>query len=227
MRSALIGVCVAQESQLKEFVRRSTRITHTDPKAEQGALLVAQAAGLRARTSKADPIDFFSRAAAEVEDDELRCTLTAAKDALALGKTPREFAVSQEWHRGVSGYICHTVPAALYCWAYSPNDFRQCDENAVMLGGDTDTVGAIAGAVCGANLGSDELPADWLSQLEEWPRGIEWMRRLAQVLARDGENQSEQSVPAMHWLASIPRNVVFATVVLSLGLRRLLPPYGD
>ena len=27
--------------------------------------------------------------------------------------------------RGVSGYIYHTVPAALYCWLRRPGDFRQ------------------------------------------------------------------------------------------------------
>ena len=37
--------------------------------------------------------------------------------------------------------------------------------SAVNRGGDTDTVGAIAGAVAGARFGSDSLPERWLSEL--------------------------------------------------------------
>lgn len=33
------------------------------------------------------------------------------------------------------------------------------------MGGDTDTIGAVAGAVAGARFGSDALPDRWLSEL--------------------------------------------------------------
>src|SRR5205823_1644411 len=45
MRSALLGVCLGHDPpRLRAFVRASTRLTHTDPRAERGALLVALAA---------------------------------------------------------------------------------------------------------------------------------------------------------------------------------------
>src|SRR5436190_12400621 len=40
MCSALIGVCVKSNDALVDIVRASTRVTHIDPKAEEGALLV-------------------------------------------------------------------------------------------------------------------------------------------------------------------------------------------
>jgi len=38
---------------------------------------------------------------------------------------------------------------------------------AVNRGGDTDTIGAITGAVAGARFGASELPDRWLSAIEE------------------------------------------------------------
>jgi len=224
MRSALIGVWADSETQVRELVSRCTRITHTDPKAEEGALLVARAARLTVNGSKLEPVDFLNEEIKEIEGDELRETLTAAVEALANDMTPAEFAESQGWSTGVSGYVNQTVPAALYCWAFSPQDFRECIENVVLLGGDTDSVAAIAGAICGANLGSEKLPKDWLDCLSEWPRGSKWMQRLAETLSEIPEGK-QRKPPAMHWFATLPRNFLFATVVLCIGFRRLLPPY--
>jgi ADP-ribosylglycohydrolase len=226
MRSALLGVCAETNAQLKDWVRSSSRLTHTDPRAEEGAYLVARAAGLTTHGLDNNPLRFLSEVVMEVEGEELHRCLRAAVEALAAGKTPREFADSQGWREGVSGYVNQTVPAALYCWASSPGDFRRCIENAVLLGGDTDSVGAVTGAICGANLGSDKLPEDWLNCLSECPRGIGWMQQLAKSLANTPGGNGRVTPPSMHWLATIPRNVLFAAVVLSIGFRRLLPPYG-
>lgn len=39
--------------------------------------------------------------------------------------------------------------------------------DAVMLGGDTDTIGTVAGAVAGARFGADALPERWLQAIDE------------------------------------------------------------
>lgn len=225
MRSALIGVWAESDTTVRELVSRCTRITHTDPKAEEGALVVARAARLTVTGSNLDPIEFLKEMIKEIEGDELRGTLVAAVEGLASRMSPSEFAESQGWSSGVSGYVNQTVPAALYCWAYSPHDIRQCIEHVVLLGGDTDSVAAIAGAICGANLGSDKLPQDWLDCLTEWPRTKSWMQKLAESLCETTEGSKQRQPPAMHWLATLPRNLVFAAIVLGIGFRRLLPPY--
>lgn len=225
MRSALIGVCAESDSQLKGLVRSSTRLTHTDPKAEEGALLVARAAQIAAHESGVEPIEFLDQAGNGIEGDELRNSLANVVTALADAKSPSDYAESQGWSRGISGYVNQTVPAALYCWASSPTDFRRCVENAVLLGGDTDSVAAITGAVCGANLGSHKIPAEWVERIAEWPRTNDWMKRLAKRLSEATEEKTKRTPPSMHWLATVPRNIVFAVIVLGLGFRRLLPPY--
>jgi len=51
------------------------------------------------------------------------------------------------------------------------------------------------------------------------------MRELANVLNTVTLQKQAAEPPQMHWLATIPRNCAFAATVISLGLRRLLPPY--
>lgn len=225
MRAALLGVCADTDEQLVEFVRASTRPTHTDPKAEAGALLIAQAVRCGLQDPRQSSTDFLLRAVDHHRDSELGATLQAASTALAMGQSPADFAASQGWGRGVTGYVNQTVPAALYCWADSPHCFTTAVTNAVALGGDADTVGAITGAICGSTLGASAIPDDWLNRLTEWPRGRKWMEDLSASLATAKVTGQAQSPPRMHWPASLLRNIVFASIVLPLGFRRLLPPY--
>jgi ADP-ribosyl-[dinitrogen reductase] hydrolase len=225
MRSALLGVCAENDAQLVTLVGASTRMTHTDPRAEEGALMVARAARLATVGDTRSPEEFIADIATIIRGEELRNGLQSAASALAENKSCLEFAEARGWTNGISGYINHTVPAALYCWAKSPRDFERCVENAVLLGGDTDSVAAIAGAICGANLGAEAMPAEWIGRLREWPRTVEWMIELSKSLGTTVSQRAATRPPSMHWLASVPRNCVFAAVVFGLGFRRLFPPY--
>jgi ADP-ribosylglycohydrolase len=225
MRAALLGVCAKSDAQLVELVRASTRVTHTDARAEEGAMVVARAARLRLNGSIANPSSFLGKMVAECRGAELRECLAAAATALSENKSPLEFAESRGWVNGVSGYINQTVPAALYCWARSSRAFRQCVEDAVLLGGDTDSVAAITGAICGANLGAEAIPKQWIERLGDWPRTVAWMTELSRTLNITVTQRVATPPPEMRWLASVPRNFVFAAIVMGLGLRRLLPPY--
>jgi ADP-ribosylglycohydrolase len=61
MRSAIIGVSYGNDSEkLRELVRSSTRLTHTDVKAEFGALAVAVASHLSSRQSIISPKKYYS-----------------------------------------------------------------------------------------------------------------------------------------------------------------------
>ena len=61
-----------------------------------------------------------------------------------------------------SGYVLHTLEAALWC-LLSHNDCRSCLLEAVNLGEDTDTAGAVAGGLAGIQYGFHGIPADWLN----------------------------------------------------------------
>lgn len=63
-----------------------------------------------------------------------------------------------------SGYIVDTYNAALWCFA-TTDSYRDCVLRAVNLGEDTDTVGAVAGALAAACYGYDSIPQEWVKTL--------------------------------------------------------------
>jgi ADP-ribosylglycohydrolase len=231
MRAALLGVCLA-EGRLPAYLRACTRLTHTDPRAERGALLVALAArhGADRGPTGVDAAAFLTRALDVAKGDpELEGLLKRLEDHLGRNSSPAEVAAELGLSRGVTGYVYHTVPLALYCWLRWPGDFRRAVEEVIALGGDADTTAAITGAIAGARVGANQIPPEWLAGLIEWPLSVRWMRRLALRLAEafpgEGEGNSRGPLPVF-WPGLLPRNAWFLLLVLGHGFRRLLPPYG-
>ncbi len=136
-----------------------------------------------------------------------------------------DYAVSRGLDKGVSGYIYHTVPVALYAWLKHYGDFRATLEAALDCGGDADTVGAIAGALAGATVGADKIPEDWLSGILDWPRSTALLRRVAFRLVDQRQVGKPLGEVSYFWPAVLPRNLFFLLLVLSHGFRRLAPPY--
>lgn len=62
------------------------------------------------------------------------------------------------------GYVLHTFEAALWCLA-NTHSYWDCVLTAVNLGSDTDTTGAVAGALAGIVYGIDGIPQEWLDEL--------------------------------------------------------------
>ena len=63
-----------------------------------------------------------------------------------------------------SGYIVDTLEAALWC-LMKTRSYKTCVLKAVNLGGDTDTIAAVAGGLAGIHYGLDAIPDKWLSQI--------------------------------------------------------------
>lgn len=64
-----------------------------------------------------------------------------------------------------SGYIVDSLEAALSC-LLTTRDYSECVLKAVNLGGDTDSIAAIAGGLAGIKYGFDAIPKDWLYALQ-------------------------------------------------------------
>jgi ADP-ribosylglycohydrolase len=233
MRAALLGVCLGDDiERLRAYVRASTRLTHTDPRAERGALLVALAArhGAAHGPEGVQGETFWQEAHEAIpdRDDKLAKLLDQFGVALQRQAPAAELADALGLQRGVSGYIYHTVPMALYCWLRHPGDFRQAVEEVIALGGDADSTGAVVGAIAGATVGAAGIPEPWLRGLWEWPRSVAWMRALAERLQAqfraEGESAGRGPLP-LFWPGLLPRNLLFLGVVLAHVFRRLLPPY--
>lgn len=227
MRSALLGVCYGrQPDRLRGLVRASTRLTHSDPKAEWAAFAVSLAA-CHAAMGSAKPGRFQAALEAGLggEAGEFLALTKSIVASVGRAETTEQFADSMGLGDGVSGYCFHSVPVALHAWLSHPNDYRSAVLAAIRCGGDTDTTGAIAGAIAGSGVGSGGLPEDWISGVAEWPRTISWMRALSGVLAAVVESGRAQPPPTVPFGSVLLRNIFFLVIVIGHGLRRLLPPY--
>jgi ADP-ribosylglycohydrolase len=197
MRAGVLGLCLYRDDDpLGEFVRSSTRITHVDPRAETGAMLIALAAQatVRAEGKLIDPIPFLQSCRDRLTlDREWSQTLNHVEQALHAQDSGIQFMKRLGLHSGISGYIVHTVAAVLFCWLRWPCEFRRPIEEIILLGGDADTTAAILGGLAGASCGIDAIPVEWIDNLIEWPYSVTWMH---QVLSRDLRTRWSEDVRA-------------------------------
>jgi ADP-ribosylglycohydrolase len=236
MRSAIIGVCYGNTpDQLRELVRASTRITHTDPKAELGAFAVALAAYLAStHGEKISAKHYLHALQTRLEPtllsfDQEKIVFLALVErvvkSLEHAQTTAEFAKELGLARGVSGYIYHTLPIVLHSWLRHQHDFRLAVTQVIRCGGDTDTTAAIVGAIVGAGVGKQGIPTAWLNGLWEWPRNVVWLETLAKRLHDVMQQHTHQQALSLPVHGLLLRNVGFMTIVLLHGIRRIFPPY--
>ncbi|MCB9870186.1 MAG: ADP-ribosylglycohydrolase family protein [Planctomycetes bacterium] len=217
MRAAPLGVLAPHAGAIPALVRAATELTHRDPRAFDGALAVAAAAHAAARGQRLDP-EGLLRLLPDAHPD-LRTPLERLGPSLARGETTPEFAESVGLARGVTGYVCHTVPVCLHAALALPNDFAGAIRAVIACGGDSDTTAAIAGGIVGAGVGEHGIPRHLIDGLAEWPFGVAWLQRFVDRVVAASEP------PAIPFLGRLPRNALFTATVLSHGFRRLLPPY--
>jgi ADP-ribosylglycohydrolase len=202
---------------MAEFVRASTRITHTDPRAETGALAIALCAeSAMLGRSTADTLTLLAESAPD--DAEWQEKLRLLRGALAEGWPMERFGAALGCADGVTGYIYHTVPVAVFA-CLKATDFCTALEEVLDAGGDTDTVGAIAGALLGCRFGAEAIPREWITGIMEFPKGTAHLRRLAAALAG---TSTPDIRPRGAWLLLPPRQLLFTATVLCHGFRRLL-----
>ncbi len=229
MRSPILGVFFASDaSALQEFVQASSRITHSDPKAHFGALIVAIAASLACRQSDVELEEFESIMASVLpeEAEELLELLRGVCESVRRGEDLESYLHGQSMEVGISGYTYHTVPAVIHSWLRHQRDFEAGITEIVRCGGDTDTSAAILGGIIGARVGATAIPDDWKSAVADWPRSLTWIRRVAHRLGEVSSDRRARAPIPLSQLGVVFRNAGFFAVVLFHGFRRLFPPYS-
>ena len=225
IRAAILGAAIDDPQSLRELVRASTRITHTDPKAEYGAFAVALAAQLARQQATADHFMDQLKLSLGADGDELSALIAHAVNSANDGQSTDSFADSLGLSNGVSGYVYHSVPVAIHASFVHQHDFRSAITAVIRCGGDTDSTGAIVGGIIGTAVGKNGIPTEWLDRLLEWPRTVSWMERLGvQVDSSISSNAKDRPIGLPLW-GLLPRNLFFLLVVLYHGFRRLFPPY--
>jgi ADP-ribosylglycohydrolase len=228
MRSAVLGAAVDDWPSLEALVRKSTRLTHTDPKAEQGALAVALAARLAREPAIIQPSHYLEELRVRMPDtsaSEFLKQIERAVDSALRGESTPSFAVSQGWSKGVSGYVYHTVPAVIHAWLRNQRDFESAVMEVIRCGGDTDTTAAVVGGIIGSAVGKSGIPPAWLAGLREWPRSVAWMENLGNCVFDALADNKPGAAPRLPVVGLLGRNALFFAVVLLHVVRRCLPPY--
>jgi poly(ADP-ribose) glycohydrolase ARH3 len=196
MRVAPLGLLFARDpAALRAAAREQSRITHLDPRCAAGSVAVAGAALLAAAPGPLDSRELLHRLSAWVaaEDASVARAVAGVLDWLPLAPGAAAARLRAEgldpghvspW-LGVSAFVTPSVAWSLYAFLRTPDDYWATVCTAIAVGGDTDTMGAIAGALAGARLGPDALPPDLLGRLTDRGRwGASDLGRLAADCAR-------------------------------------------
>lgn len=166
MRVGPIGLFYARRiHELPEAVRLASMITHSHQLGIEGARIQAAAvayAPSQTTSASLDVGDLLSFVRDFASSDIYLSKLATVGNLLR--ETDERHRIVHELGHGIEAF--NSVPTALFCFLRSPGDFRAAVLYAVSLGGDTDTIASMAGAISGAYLGADALPDEWLAALE-------------------------------------------------------------
>jgi ADP-ribosylglycohydrolase len=191
MRAGVIGAYAHDRLKLmRELVAVSTRVTHRDPQALEGALAVARAAAFAVGCAGVMDVEGCVRFVVEgLGDEGLRRRVERAGAAAREGISAEAFAGKMGCFGKVTGYMYHTVPAALYAVFCHPGDFCGAVERVIGMGGDTDSTAAIVGGIMGLVAGEGGIPREWVEGVWDWPLGTRGMREAGEMLARGASGE--------------------------------------
>lgn len=158
MRVSAVGFLAQSEDEVKRLSHAVTAVTHDHPEGIKGAECTAMCIFLARQGKSREEIRRF------VEENYY-----------TLDKS------CEDWRREMNGMhgreICQiSVPQALECF-FESTDFEDCIRNCISIGGDSDTIAAIAGGIAEAFYGVPEelvekaktyLPAPLLDVVERF-----------------------------------------------------------
>ncbi len=165
MRVAPIGVLYhGNPGALRQVAHQSSHITHAHPLGKEGASLQAYAVALATNLDPSESFeqnDFLAKLTAVAQARVYQERLNSVGELLPAADKARVVA---ELGHGIEAF--NSVPTAIYSFLAHPHSFAGAVLYAISLGGDTDTIGAMTGAISGAYLGVESIPADWRAKLE-------------------------------------------------------------
>ncbi len=177
MRIAPVGLFYYDNpTALREVAYQSSQITHANELGKEGAALQAFAIALAVRGQKegmlAELKEFVHNG---VYKDKIRGI------ERLLDNEPTEEEIVAKLGNGMAAF--NSVPTAIHSFLRA-DSFEDSVIHAVRLGGDTDTIGAMTGAISGAYYGDGAIPREWMEQLEDGEKGKRYIKMLADELYR-------------------------------------------
>ena len=173
----------ADIATIREQVLLSSLPTHTHAHGIEGAVVVALAVAgaLRQAADEAEELDVAALLAfvrSGVTDEVYLKKLDQVEGF--LNAEPDPCVVAEQLGTDLAAPL--SVPAALFAFLSRWDSLPDCILYAVKLGGDADTIAAMAGAMAGAFHGASAIPKNWLAALENGPQGRDFVVDLAEKL---------------------------------------------
>ena len=174
MRVTPIGIAASTSDRqlFADAVWSSCQVTHATRQGFQSAALVAAAVSLGIDAGAADVTDLLWKAVAFARSLPERGAWSPEPDVVAATHRALKLAAqpssSPQWlaeQIGTAVASAQAIPMAFVLLARDPSPRALLQ--AANLGGDTDTIGAIAGAILGASLGVEVFDAYGLAQVEQ------------------------------------------------------------
>ncbi len=173
MRCAPLAARYAHDAaRLITASAEDARITHWDVRAASGSALLNLVLSALLRGEK--PQDAFAWADERIADNDL-----------GLYNPVPDTAFVREKDLNPSGFVVDTLSCAF--WHFTKGtSFEETLIGVINKGGDTDTIGAVAGALAGACHGYKKIPPRWAKVLKDRGLLLALATRLAKMCAGGG-----------------------------------------
>ena len=177
MRIAPIGCLFGSDKkkELVNYVYEISKITHETDVAISGASMIAIAVSAAMEDKDWDSIMKDSLETFKIANEFGHETFSASikeRLILALEIASKYKGDEEQFSQKIYDIIgCGTltseaVPAAL-AMAYYAKEPKKCSLMCANLGGDTDTIGAMATAICGAKVGIKGIDLKWIEEIDK------------------------------------------------------------
>lgn len=176
MRSTPIGIWHREPQDAALLTARAATVTHTHPHAVDGAAVHAAAVAFALHHWTTN----------EGADQLVAAVRNVPRSGAMVERLDRATQLRHEAAARVAGELgtsvaaLDAVPAAMCAFLHRPTSFSEVIRYAISLGGDTDTIASMAGAVSGAVVGVSGIPESWRERAE----GVDAVIELADTLVR-------------------------------------------
>ena len=190
MRIAPVGLWDCDDrARLAQDATVASVVTHKHPLAIDAAIAIATAVADAVATRTVDVPRFLHGVAQSIEErsPELGEHIRQVDAWLALPEDEALAAIAGTGGGrmrngfGIPALAEPTVLAALYAFLKSPADFVATIDVTLRIGGDVDTIAAIAGAISGAHNGLAAIPRDLVIGVKDSAEILDLGRRLFDV----------------------------------------------
>ena len=215
---AIATVLQGTGHSIERWVAVSTEVTQIKPEVVSSSVLIARSAYLAIMTDPQDfsPISLLDRLIQITSDESLSGWLKELRAGLEENLSTHSMADRLGWGNKIPETAGPTAIMAIYAWLRHHGEFEKVVESAVLLGGDSVTLGALSGGLAGINLGAKKIPTRWLDRLWSWPNNRRWLDTLTRRFT-DWPHGSED----LHDAPAMPTRAGFQLVrsgVLALGV---------